>query len=65
MSRPSDDVLLAPAQVQELCGQVSRCTIHRWAKDRGFPAGTKIGCQRYRWRSEVIAWIEAQSEETA
>lgn len=61
----NDDVMLSTAQVCELLGNVTSMTLWRWKRDRGFPAGVKIGSQRFHWKSDVIDWIAAQSEEAA
>jgi len=39
---------------------ISRTTLWRWVKDRGFPAARTIGGKRYFRRADVNEWDEAQ-----
>lgn len=40
---------------------ISRTTLFRWIRHRGFPSARRIGGKRYFRRSEVNAWDEAQA----
>jgi len=44
----------------------SKTTLFEWSKDGRFPAPVKLSPTMTAWRnSEVIAWLEGQSIETA
>ena len=52
--------LLTWADLLELTG-VTRDTIYRWQRDRGFPKPVLLGERVSRWlEPEVWEWIEAQ-----
>ncbi|MBW8282507.1 MAG: helix-turn-helix domain-containing protein [Rhizobium sp.] len=40
---------------------ISRTTLFRWIRHRGFPSARRIGGKRYFRRAEVNAWDEAQA----
>jgi predicted DNA-binding transcriptional regulator AlpA len=53
---------LPSAAVRELCGGISKVTLHRWMRrpELAFPKPSKIG-QRSFWREvDVIAWLDAR-----
>jgi predicted DNA-binding transcriptional regulator AlpA len=54
-------------QVRELCGSVSDMTLWRWlANERlGFPKPKVINRRRYWREADVLAWLNATSEQTA
>lgn len=42
---------------------LSRATIYRAIKERGFPGPVPLGYRLSRWRrSEIDAWVDAQAE---
>lgn len=48
--------------VQNMCGDVSAMTLHRWLNnpELNFPKPTYIGRRRYWREADVIAWLEAR-----
>lgn len=48
--------------VQNMCGDVSAMTLHRWLNnpELNFPKPTYIGRRRYWRETDVIAWLEAR-----
>ncbi len=43
--------------------KIGRNALAAWIKDKGFPEGQKIGGRYLYWkRTEVLAWMEAQTE---
>lgn len=52
--------------VCDMCGGVSDMTLHRWLKDpkKGFPRPGYIGKRRYWREAEIVAWLDAQDENT-
>ena len=53
--------------VCDMCGGVSDMTLHRWLKDpeKEFPRPIYIGKRRYWREAEIIAWLDAQAEQSA
>ena len=53
------------AAVRDLCGNVSDMTLWRWLNERDFPKPAYIGKRRYWREADVIAWLDAQTEQSA
>ena len=53
--------------VQELCGNVSAMTLHRWLNnpDLDFPRPIYIGRRRYWREADIIAFLEARETQSA
>lgn len=53
--------------VRKLCGGVSDMTLWRWlgSPEMDFPRPIYIGRRRYWREADVIAWLDAQSAQTA
>jgi prophage regulatory protein len=49
-------------EVQRLLGGISRFTLQRWVRERGFPAPIRLSPRVIGWRlAEVEAWLAAQA----
>jgi DNA-binding transcriptional MerR regulator len=63
-TRPADDQLLTEDDLAELV-RVSPRTVRRWRQKRTGPRVVRVmGSPRY-WRSDVVRWVEEQSESEA
>ena len=51
--------------VLELCGGISAMTLHRWLNnpDLNFPKPQYIGRRRYWREADIVAWLDAQTEQ--
>lgn len=65
--RPNDAQVLLnrrlpAAVVREICGGVSKVTLHRWMKrpELGFPRPITIGKRNYWREADILAWLEAR-----
>lgn len=57
-TNPYESDYLRMQQIQDLL-HITRSTVHKWQKTKGFPKGASIGqrCTLYR-KQEVYDWIE-------
>ena len=53
--------------VQQMCGNVSAMTLHRWLNnpELEFPKPQYIGRRRYWREAEIIEWLEARETSNA
>lgn len=58
---------ISAATVQQMCGNVSAMTLHRWLNnpDLDFPKPQYIGRRRYWREADIIAWLEARDTQAA
>lgn len=53
-------------ELKRKLGNVSRPTIRRWEKERGFPKGVNIGPRSVGWRLDLVdEWLKEKSEKSA
>ena len=56
------DRYLSTSEVRAFCGNISKMTIYRWVKGRGFPPPFYVTPQKPLWKaSKVAAWIERKT----
>ncbi|MBY6119813.1 AlpA family phage regulatory protein [Mameliella alba] len=65
MSDQQAEPRIPSLEVRRLCGGISRPTLHRWLNDSEmqFPKPVKLGARNYWLESEIVTWIDGQSEE--
>ncbi|MDW3117176.1 MAG: transcriptional regulator [Roseovarius pacificus] len=53
--------------VQQMCGDISAMTLHRWLNkpELNFPRPIYIGRRRYWREADVIEWLDLQNSEAA
>lgn len=58
---------ISAGTVQQMCGNVSAMTLHRWLNnpDLDFPKPQYIGRRRYWREADLIAWLEARETSAA
>lgn len=53
---------LPSGAIREICGGVSKTTLHRWLNrpELGFPRPITIGKRNYWREAEVLAWLDGR-----
>lgn len=58
---------ISAGTVQQMCGDISAMTLHRWLNkpELNFPRPIYIGRRRYWREADVIEWLDSQNSEAA